>query len=100
MGGETQGGGQGSTVKGEGRSVLGIGIPDGDHGEYTVYQNLFTVGDLSPTGYELVPKYVLFTKNGAYYFQKTPYCAQFGWIRYKTGSEKCINRPLWEEDQL
>ncbi len=94
MVGKTQGGGQGSMVRRKGRAVLRIGIPEEDHGEHALYQNLFTVGDLLLTRSTLASKYVLFTKKRAHYFMKTSYFTRFSWIRHKTGSEKCVNRPL------
>ena len=31
---------------------------------------------------------------------KVSYFARFAWIRCKSGLEKCLNKPLWEADNL
>jgi hypothetical protein len=48
---------------------------------------------------EQPPKYVLFTKNGDYYFQKTSYYTRFGWIRHISCAEIIPNSTFWRGDR-
>jgi hypothetical protein len=78
MGGETQGGWGGSTVKRKRTPVFGISYSGpGPHETSALSNSLLRRRPLLLI-WSWPPKSAEFVKNGAHYFLKTSYCAPFG----------------------